>query len=239
MTNPNRNKALIIVDAQRTFMPEAEGERLGVPGFGELAVPDGHTIVPVLNALTKVFRIHRMQVLTTADNHLEGTAHISTTPNFVTTWPRHGMQGTPGAELHPQLLANDPTIAAHFIKGDVIAKTPEEDDSYTGALAHRVDPETKLDTRLPNYLRENDITKVYVTGLTTSEGRKGAALCADQTAIDLHEQGFEVTFVHNAVKPLNEEQYPICLQNLGALGIRIATAEEAAQDVIHTPEIIR
>ena len=28
--------ALIIVDAQRGFMPATEGERLGLPGFGEI-----------------------------------------------------------------------------------------------------------------------------------------------------------------------------------------------------------
>lgn len=232
------NKALIIVDAQRTFMPAEEGERLGEEGFGELPVPGGHEIIPVLNGLTQVFLRHRMEVVTTADNHPEGTAHFSETPNFINTWPEHAKQGTPGAKLHPKLLAGM-GLAEQFIKGDIVARTPDEDDSYTGALAHRLDPETKADILLPDYLRAAGIQKVYIGGLTTAEGTPDSALCVDSTALDLHAQGFNVAIIKDAIKPLNEAQYETCLRNLGAFGMRIMTAEEVAMDVIHTPHTVQ
>lgn len=233
----NHNKALVIVDAQRCFMPAEEGERLGVEGFGELTVPDGHLIVPTLNKLTRLFTEHGLVVATTGDAHPPGTAHFSDTPNFVTTWPAHGRAGTTGAELHPELIAAH-GLATHFIKGDVVAQTPEDDDSYTGALAHRTHAATGQEMTLPDFLKVNGATKLYIGGLTIGDGEKHP-LCVDSTAIDMKQLGFDVTVVTDAIEAVVPENRDICLRNLGAAGIHLATAGEVTVDILNTPEIIR
>jgi nicotinamidase/pyrazinamidase len=233
----NHNKALAIIDMQRGFMPAEEGKRLGLPGFGELTVPAGHEIIPNLNKLTEVFTDHDMPVVTTQDAHLEGTAHISETPNFVTTWPSHCIKDTPGSEIHPDLQAAG-GIATHFIKGDLVAATPEDDDSYTGALAHRVNPDTGQKELLPNFLRSHNITKVYLGGVALGNGEDNP-LCVDSTAIDLREQGFQVTVITDAVEAVVEENRQRCFTNLGELGIRLVTTATAVTEVFATPELIR
>ncbi len=245
----NHNKALVIVDAQRGFMPAEEGERLGVAGFGELPVPNGQSIVRPINGMTGIFLDHGMPIATTQDNHPEETAHFSAEPNFIDTWPAHCIAGTPGAELHPELLAATHQRVAHFVKGDVSAKTPENDDSYTGVLAHRFDFEPifglpkpdaeshpaleSIREMLPDYLRKLNAMSAYVCGLTVGKERP---LCVDSTAIDLKKQGFEVTVVTDAVEAVVPEDFDACMQNLGDLGIRLMNSHEVVAEVAATPE---
>lgn len=221
-------KALVIVDAQRGFMPASEGARLDLKGFGELGVEGGQNIVERLNALTrrlseKAFGL----VATTQDWHPEDTAHISDNPNYLTTWPKHCIAKTPGAELHPELLvAQDPTLATRFIKGDKACATPEEDDSYTGALAYN--PATGQP--LPDWLREQGAGTVYVAGLALGDGNEHP-LCVDSTARDLHNEGFKVSLITDAAEAVVPENRELCFTNMAALGIRLVTTNELLQEL--------
>ncbi len=218
------NQALVIVDAQRCFMPAEEGVRLNVPGFGELGVEGGQNIVAPLNQLTDAFNRSGLPVFTTQDQHPEETAHFSAEPNFVNTWPKHGRAGTPGGELHPDLLvAQDPWRATRTIKGDVVAQGPEDDTSYTGALAHDKDGEL-----LPDALRRLKVTAVTVGGLALGDGAENK-LCVDSTAVDLFKQGFEVTVVTDAVEAVLPENRAKCLRNLAKLGLKLATTAEVRE----------
>lgn len=231
----NHNKALVIVDAQRGFMPAEEGERLGVEGFGELTVPNGQRIVRPINGMTGIFFDHDMQVITTQDMHPEQTAHFSDKPNFVDTWPRHCVAGTPGSELHPELLAAKDPRALHFIKGDVEAASPDQDDSYSGALAHMRIPGENYEELLMEYLWGDRAAPlgVYVCGLTVGKKRP---LCVDSTAIDLKKEGFDVTVVTDAVEAVIPEDFEACMKNLGTAGIRLVNSHQAVAEVAATPE---
>jgi nicotinamidase/pyrazinamidase len=227
----SNEKALVIIDAQRGFMPAEEGERLGVPGFGELTVPNGQNVVPPLNRLTVMFAARNLVVATTGDSHWEGTAHISEKPNFIDTWPEHCMEGTPGAELHPELIAGYMPLEHHFIKGDVVAATPEEDDSYTGFLAH-YRQQRGLNIPLPNYLRNgHGVKTTYLGGVALGDGDQHP-LCVDSTAIDFHNDGFEVVVITDAVEAVVPENRELCFHNLSKLGIRLATSDEVAAEVL-------
>lgn len=223
----NKNNALVIVDTQRGFMPAKEGERLELPGFGELGVTGGEAIVDPINQLTHAFRNEMLPIATTQDWHPEKTAHFSDTPNFVNTWPVHCVAGTPGAELHPDLfVAKYSSIAERFIKGDVAATSPEEDTSYTGALAYN--PETKQS--LPEWLKKHRITTAYVVGLALGDGNENK-LCVDSTAADIQAAGFEVTLVTDAIEAVLPENRALCLANLGKRGIRLATTAEILEEI--------
>jgi nicotinamidase/pyrazinamidase len=228
----NHNKALLIIDAQRCFMPAEEGQRLGEPGFGELPVPNGHSIVPNTNRLTSVFLREGLPVVTTQDQHPEKTAHFSAHPNFVDTWPVHGRAGTPGGELHPELIAAKEPKVAHFIKGDVAAKAPADDNSYTGALAHRVNPDTDENELLPDYLRKLCVSSVALAGLTLG---KDKPLCVDSTAVDLLKEGFRVEIVTDAVEVLQPQYRQEILAKLGKMGIRLVKTSEAIAEAYAVP----
>src|SRR5262249_19580081 len=135
-------RALVVVDVQPGFVPE----RADLPGSGELGVPDGEGIIPNINRLLGKFAALGCDVVTTQDYHPEVTAHFSDEPNFVTTWPRHCVGGTPGAELHPDLEI--PGSAVRFRKGMESLKPGEFDTSYSGYFA--TDPVTGIS--LPNHL---------------------------------------------------------------------------------------
>ena len=223
--------ALIIVDAQRSFMPASEGERLHLNGFGELGVAGGERIVEKINRLTIALAENAENlILITEDWHSIDTAHIAKPPqepDFVTTWPPHCLAGTAGAELHPDLLvAQNPHLRTRFIKGTKIASTPEEDDSYTGALAFN--PATG--TLLPDWLREMRANRVYVAGLALGDGNEHP-LCVDSTARDLFEQGFEVSLITDAAEAVLPENRELCFKNLGKMGITLLTTEQALAEI--------
>lgn len=214
-------QALIIVDAQRGFMPATEGERLHIEGFGELGVEGGDLIVDKINRLSEKFARHILPIATTQDYHPTHTAHFSDEPNFINTWPVHCVGGTPGAELHPDLRVATDIAAEHFIKGDVACTSPEDDTSYTGALAYQ--PATGI--TLQNWLQQQHARNVYVTGLALGDGDQNK-LCVDSTAVDLHDQGFEVTLITDATEAVLTENRKLCFRNLGARGIHLATTAD-------------
>src|SRR5690606_31574890 len=94
-------RALLVVDVQPTF---CEGGALGVEG--------GHAVAERVAEHARARRADYDLVVTTQDWHIEPGEHFSDAPDFVDTWPRHGVAGTPEAELHPALadLAADVTI---------------------------------------------------------------------------------------------------------------------------------
>lgn len=221
-------EALVIVDAQRGFMPASEGERLALDGFGELGVNGGENIVEKINALTRALGEKTFGLIaTTQDWHPMDTAHISETPNFIDTWPVHCIAETPGAELHPDLLvAQNANLATRFIKGDQPCATPAEDDSYTGALAYN--PETGV--KLPDWLRDNGAETIYVAGLALGDGGEHP-LCVDSTARDLHAEGFNVTLITDAAEAVFPENRAKCFHEMAARGIRLLTTNEALQEI--------
>lgn len=209
--------ALIIVDAQRGFMPASEGARLGVHGFGELPVAEGEQIVAPLNRLLGAAATRGYNIATTQDWHPRGTAHFAaegTEPNFTTTWPEHCVDGTPGAELHPGLIL--PATTHRFIKGTEVLERGEDDLSYSGYYAF--DPTTGR--TLPEWLARSKTRAVVLGGLALD-------YCVGRTAIDLREKlGLDVTLALDATRPVAAETGEAMVQQLQDLGIRLVTTDE-------------
>lgn len=191
MTNPNT--ALVIIDAQRGFMPAEEGERLGVAGFGELPIQYGEDVVAPINRLLRAAQLFGIPTATTQDWHPAQTAHFAdpgTAPNFLTNWPSHCVADTPGAELHPEIAVLPDTV--RFTKGTEPLTRGEDDLSYSGYYA--TDPETGLS--LPNWLKSKNVTRVILTGLALD-------YCLSKTGLDIRQQlGLEVTVASDATSPV-------------------------------------
>jgi nicotinamidase/pyrazinamidase len=215
MTTPEdiQREAFGIIDAQRGFMPAQEGIRLQTQGFGELPVPEGEQIVEPVNRLLGWFAARGAEVFTTQDWHPQVTAHFSDNPNFTTTWPVHCVDGTLGAEIHPNITL--PASRQRFIKGFDALERGEDDTSYSGHYA--IDP--ALGLSLPEWLRRHNVSTVYLAGLALD-------YCVRETAIDLKvTDGFEVTVVTYATRGITPESSEATLHKFEELGIKTITSE--------------
>lgn len=176
-------KALLIVDLQNDF---CEG--------GALEVPDGSTIVPVVNQLINSFNA----IIQTQDWHPEGHAsfassHKGKEPNDTiemdygsqVLWPDHCVQGSIGAEFHPDLNTN---------KSQVIIRKGfrPQIDSYSAFYEN--DQKTK--TGLTGYLKTRGITDLYTVGLATD-------FCVKWSVLDGLKEGFNMHIVKDAVKGID------------------------------------
>jgi nicotinamidase/pyrazinamidase len=158
-------KALILVDVQNDFCPG-----------GSLAVANGDEVVAPLNNLIKEFLERGEPVYKTRDWHPARTKHFAV---FGGTWPVHCVQGTRGAEFHPD-LSDDPRIT-------IISKGIDESaDGYSGFDG----------TNLADLLREEGVEEVWVGGLATD-------YCVKHTVLDAVREGFEVKALADAMRPVN------------------------------------
>ena len=162
-----KNSALVIVDVQNDFCPG-----------GALPVPEGDTIVPILNKYIEKFQKAGLPIYASRDWHPEKTKHFKA---FGGLWPPHCVQVTKGAEFHPDLkLPKETTI---LTKGE----DPNE-DSYSGFQAH--DPEK---ISLTESLRKKKVKNLYVGGLATD-------YCVKATVLDALKEGFKVTVLIDAIR---------------------------------------
>lgn len=161
------NSALLIIDVQNDFCPG-----------GALAVPDGDRVVPVINRCIEVFSAQRRPVIASRDWHPEETSHFS---QFGGAWPPHCVQGTRGAEFHPDMQL--PERAIIVSKG----MKPDRDD-YSAFNA--TDP---TGTDLGQLLDELVVEHLYVAGLATD-------YCVKESVLEGLRLGFGVTVISDAVR---------------------------------------
>jgi nicotinamidase/pyrazinamidase len=168
-------RALILVDIQNDFCPG-----------GALEVPRGDEVVAVANRVQQRFEL----VVATQDWHPRGhgsfaSSHPGRRPGEVidlhqlpqVLWPDHCVQGSRGAEFHPELATE--RVAAVFRKGMDPAI-----DSYSGFF----DNGHRKATGLAGCLRELGAKQVHVLGLA-------ADYCVKFTALDARREGFETFLV--------------------------------------------
>lgn len=167
--------ALIVVDVQNDF---ADPE-------GALYVQDGERVVEVINCEVDRAVSAGALVVYTQDWHNEVTPHFA---EHGGTWPIHGVQGTWGAALHPDLN----------VKGPWVRKGTGEDDGYSGFSEHNLASGLVGQTPLESMLRERGVDKVVVVGLATD-------YCVKATALDAAARGFAVTVLRDAIRGVNLE----------------------------------
>lgn len=199
-------RTLIIIDLQNDFMPG-----------GPLAVPNGDTIVPVIDRLQQSFDL----VLATQDWHPPdhksfASNHFGTKPFdrivlhdiLQTLWPDHCVQGSDGAGLHKDL--DTKRIAAIFRKG-----MDPEADSYSGFY----DNNHLLSTGLSGYLRERGASDLYFCGLA-------ADICVYYSILDSILEGFTSTLIEDATSPLYIDKFDDIKCDLAKSGVHIINSNE-------------
>ena len=167
------SRALIIVDVQPTF---CEGGELGVEGGNAVA----QRIAVFVSSHPDTYDL----IATTQDWHIDPCAHFSDEPDFVDSWPPHGVAGTPNAEVH-QALSDVPV--------DIAVKKGQYEAAYSGFEGVADDGTTLADA-----LHHAGITDVDVVGLAESH-------CVCDTAIDAVREQFTVRVFSDLTAPVSEE----------------------------------
>ena len=161
---------LIVIDVQNDFCPG-----------GSLAVAGGDEVVPVLNRYAEQFAAAGQLVIADRDFHPRRTTHFQ---EFGGDWPVHCVQGTGGAEYHPDLTLPPGTV--HVLKG-----MGAEENAYSVFEGRGTDGQSFRDL-----LDRHGIRKLYVGGLATD-------YCVRHTVLDARKAGIEVVLLLDAVRGVN------------------------------------
>lgn len=174
--------ALIIIDVQNDFCTN-----------GALAVPEGEDVVPLINAMAEQFDA----VVLTQDWHPSGhssfaSSHTGHSPYDMidmpygpqVLWPDHCVQGSTGAEFHPDLRTDGDLIIRKGFRSEI--------DSYSAFFENDHTTPTGLD----GYLRSRCIDDVKLVGLATD-------FCVHYSAVDAAKLGFKVEVILSACRGID------------------------------------
>lgn len=195
---------LLIIDVQRDFCPG-----------GQLEVPDGDAVVPLINRLS----VHFEHIILTQDWHPASHTSFASNHSGVqpfeqitleygpqTLWPDHCVQGAEGADFHPDL---------EITRAELILRKGFRPaiDSYSAFLEN----DKRTATGLAGYLRERDIRRIFLTGLAYD-------YCVRFSAVDAVHLGFEAVVIQDACRPISaiaetEEEF-------ARVGVKLITAAE-------------
>jgi nicotinamidase/pyrazinamidase len=177
------NDVLIVVDVQNDFCPG-----------GALAVRGGDGVIPVIHAIAPLFE----HVVLTQDWHTPGhqsfaSSHPGKQPfeqvrlsyGEQTLWPDHCVHGTPGAEFHPSL---------HLPKTELILRKGfrPQIDSYSAFFEN----DRRTATGLAGYLKERNLTRVFLAGLAYD-------YCVGYSALDARRLGLPAVVIRDACRAID------------------------------------
>ena len=175
--------ALLVIDVQNDFC-------LG----GALEVTGGANIVPLINAVMSRYEIicltqdwHPPDHSSFAKNHPGKLPFESIELNYgeQVLWPDHCVQGSKGAEFHPQLN----TVPADIIVRKGFNKAV---DSYSAFFENDRTTPTGLD----GYLKAREVENLHLVGLATD-------FCVAFSSLDAVTLGYKVNVLERATKAID------------------------------------
>ncbi len=157
--------AMIGVDIDNDFCPG-----------GALAVPDGDKVIVPLNKFGTYIWLCGGMLFASTDRHPQETNHFQ-------KFPVHCVEGTRGAEFHPDFDLRHMTI---LVKGQ-----KKDEDAFSA-----FDGVTSDGRTLEEILNAEKITHLYIGGLATD-------YCVKATVLDALKKGFKVTLLIDACRAVN------------------------------------
>ena len=164
---------LVIVDLQNDFADPA----------GSLSVAGGSDILTAVNAEIERAREAGAAVFYTQDWHPAHTPHFAVDGGI---WPVHCVQGTWGAELHPDLI----------VGGPIVQKGSNGEDGYSGFTMRDPVGGDTMATPLGDMLAQAGVTQIVICGLATD-------YCVKSTVLDARERGYPVTVLQNGIRAVD------------------------------------
>lgn len=199
--------ALIVIDVQNDFCPG-----------GKLAVPGGNEIISVINSLTPKFEQviftqdwHPASHLSFASNHANKSPYESVELEYgnQVLWPDHCIQGSSGAEFHPDL---------HTWKATLVIRKGfrKKIDSYSAFTEN----DQQTFTGLHGYLNSIGVRRLFLTGLATD-------FCVKWSALDAIKYGFETYVITDAIKGINiENSVELAFTEMKDAGVKLINSSD-------------
>ena len=199
--------ALIVIDVQNDFCTG-----------GALAVAGGEEVVPLVNRIARRFPIRVLTQDWHSPDHKSFAASHPGAEAFSVTempygsqvlWPVHCVQGTPGAEFHPELETD---------MADLVLRKGfrPQVDSYSAFFEN----DRSTPTGLAGYLRERGVGEVWLAGLATD-------FCVAYSALDAIALGFRATLLEDACRAIDlDGSLSRMTGQMRDQGVRFAVAEE-------------
>jgi nicotinamidase/pyrazinamidase len=166
--------ALLVVDVQNDFADPN----------GSLYVRGGEQVVPPVNAAIDRAEEAGALVVYTQDWHPEHTPHFQRDGGI---WPVHCVQGTWGAEFHPDLAIE---------RGELVRKGTGGEDGYSAFSVRDPQSGERDSTGLEPLLKERGIERIVLAGLATD-------YCVKETALDGRRLGFDVIVLLDTVRAVD------------------------------------
>ena len=188
-------RALLIVDVQPTF---CEG--------GALAVAGGNAVAERIADVVTEYQDEYDLIVTTQDWHIDPGSHFSENPDFIDTWPPHGVAGTPEAELH-EAVASLPI--------DDSVKKGQHAAAYSG-----FEGVNREGTPLERILRDAEISDIDVVGIAESH-------CVKETALDAIDLGWPTRVLRDLTVPVSEDLGVAAREELRQAGVDQVDSAEA------------
>ena len=175
--------ALLVIDVQNDFCPG-----------GQLAIAGGDQVIPIIQRIATLFD----HVILTQDWHPVGhrsfaSSHpgkqsfeqIELSYGPQTLWPDHCIQGSPGAEFHPNL---------HLPQAELILRKGfrPEIDSYSAFFEN----DRSTPTGLAGYLHERGLTRIFLAGLAYD-------YCVGFSALDARRLGLPAIILRDACRAID------------------------------------
>jgi nicotinamidase/pyrazinamidase len=193
--------ALLVIDAQNDFCED-----------GALAVQGGAGIMPLISRLAERFTTviatqdwHTPDQISFASNHEGATPfteiEVAYGPQML--WPDHCLQGSAGADFHPDVAPAVQKALAVIRKGYNPAV-----DSYSGFYEN----DHGTATGLAGLLRDLGVKRVFLCGLAYD-------YCVRFTAEDAVREGFEAVVIEDACRPIAPETAAAARTSFAALGV--------------------
>ena len=174
---------LIVIDVQNDFCPG-----------GALEVNEGDKIIDKINILQEKFSLiiytqdwHPINHKSFASNHKNKKPFSTIMMNYgkQVLWPNHCVKNSKGSHFHPKLKVDSGNLIIR--KG-----SNAEIDSYSVFFEN----DRITSTGLIGYLKELNVTKVYMCGLAFD-------YCVYYSALDAKNLGLDVFIIEDACKGIN------------------------------------
>ena len=193
------------VDPQADFM---------LPG-GNLYVPGAEKLLPNIRRLTDAARQGQVFLVS------HGCFHTPDDPEFQ-VFPPHCVKGTAGAELVPEALTEN--VAR--VPNDVDAHLPEDLSNFQQILLEKQTLNI-FESRHAEALvkRLGSRAEYVIFGVVTE-------YCVSFAAKGLLERGRRVAVVRDAIETLKPEDGKTTIAQLGQLGARLTTTDQALRDLL-------
>jgi len=198
---------LIVIDVQNDFCPG-----------GALAVPDGDAVIAPIHRVAERFEhVVLTQDWHTPDHTSFASAHAGKKPyeqielsyGMQTLWPEHCVQGTRGAEFHPDL---DVRPAELIVRKGFHRKI----DSYSAFFEN----DRATATGLGGYLKERGFRRVFLAGLAYD-------FCVGYSALDARRLGFEAVVLKDACRAIDLNGSAAAMEReFAKAGVRVMNTSE-------------